>query len=79
MCDDVCKCCAIGLCCQPGSPEQLAAVATGMVDAGVLTDRAMATSVAAWVLSTFDLAPLGSLRAFTDAIGTMVKTHGRGV
>lgn len=65
-------CCALGVCCPSGSPEQRQALAGWFEDHAEL-DAPSARRAADEVLAAFDLAPHGSLKAFKSAIATMAK------
>lgn len=61
-------CCILGVCCPPGSQEQVDALAAEMEKDGV-GDR----KTAAWVLKHFDLAPAGSLAQFKNDVAKMAR------
>jgi hypothetical protein len=67
-------CCALGICCPAASTPQRQALATMIKDALGLEED-YCEQVAAWMLETFDLAPLGTLQALKDAIATMARRH----
>lgn len=65
-------CCILGICCPPRSPDQTTALALEMVHAGVL-EMETATTVAAWILQAYDLAPPGSLDDLKKEIAKAVR------
>lgn len=65
-------CCILGVCCPPGSQEQLDALAAEMSKAGVNDHRAAAK----WVLEHFDLLPSGSLAEFKRIARAAIKARG---
>lgn len=66
-----CECCILQICCPP--PEQVAALAAAMTADGI--EEEYAHRCATWIYKHFDLAPVGSLQAFKDAIVTSAKAH----
>lgn len=68
-------CCVLGVCCDPGTPEQLDAfVEEFLHDLGAkATDTAVVRSVGVWVLKSFDLAPKGTIEPFRQAILEQVR------
>lgn len=65
-------CCALGICCPPRSIEQTAALVEEMVSAGVC-DQTQAQPIAAWLLSEYDLAPVGSLDLLKKELAKIVR------
>ena len=70
---DPVKCCILGLCCQPLSNQQYDALAGELHGRGLVANPGEARKVAEWVLSTFDLAPYGSLALFKGEISRMAR------
>lgn len=67
-------CCILGVCCPAQSQEQRKALAEEMVnDLGC--DPAEARKIADWVIDNFDLAPVGSLATYRDAIVKLAKAN----
>lgn len=63
-------CCILGVCCPPGSAAQLEALTTALAE-GTGRMPAEARVYADYILSTYDLAPRGSLGDFKAAIAKM--------
>lgn len=65
-------CCILGVCCPARSDEQRKALSEEMVnDLGCNQNEAR--KFADWVIDNFDLAPVGSLDAYRDAIVKFAK------
>lgn len=60
-------CCILGICCPPGSQEQRNALATELVNDGVVSVED-AKKVSTWVLKHFDLAEYGTLALYRSSI-----------
>lgn len=65
-------CCALGVCCD--GPAQKAAIEKALVHDVGCTEKE-AGAVAEWIVTSFDLAPPGSLKDLKDAIATMARKH----
>jgi len=66
-------CCILGVCCPPGSAEQVDALASELVKGKVCSENPEAHKVAVWMLKHFDLAPAGTLTEFKKQIARMAK------
>ena len=64
-------CCILGVCCPAGSVAQRRALEDEMIADGA--DPAAAKKMAKWVLTHFDLAPVGTLGPFRSAIMKMAR------
>lgn len=69
--DDPVLNCLLEVCCDPAAARE--ALAVRLVEDRVCGDLAHARRVAAWVRTHFDLAPAGTLGAFTAAIARVAK------
>ena len=68
-------CCILGVCCPPGSAEQLDALAKEMSkDLGVTPEHTR--RYAAWVLQHFDLAPKGTVTPLLRAAHALKGSTG---
>lgn len=65
-------CCILGVCCDARSVEQSDALVQEMVNAG-LADEATAQPIAAWILSEYDLAPVGTLDLLKKELAKIVR------
>jgi len=65
-------CCILGVCCK--GAKQRDALVNALKQEGGCKD-AQASSIADWLLATFDLAPAGSLTSLKAGIAEMVRTH----
>jgi hypothetical protein len=65
-------CCILGVCCKAGSDAQSEALAAELMS-DLECDPGVARQCAAWVVENFDLAPLGSLAPYRDAIVNLAK------
>lgn len=63
------QCCVLGLCC--GRVAQQEALAAELEHEGI----GESAKVAAWVLERFDLAPVGTLLPFGEAIMALARTQ----
>lgn len=71
-------CCILGVCCPPGSQEQIDALASELSVAHPDMEVPYAQKAAAWVLKNFDLAPAGSLSEFKREIAAVIRRRERG-
>ena len=65
-------CCLLGVCCPPGSQEQIDAMTHWFMKHAQLEDEPAARAAEA-VLKAFDLAPAGSLKDFKAAVAKLAK------
>lgn len=63
--------CVLGICCPPGSPEQMDALIKFLVGNGVDADAA--DTAAKVILAHFDLAPKDTLQPFKDAVAELAR------
>lgn len=69
-------CCILGVCCPPGSEEQVKALASALADGLDWKPGGPASiEVATWILTHFDLAPAGTLQSFKNIIAEMARKH----
>ena len=66
-------CCILEICC--GGAEQVDALATAIKHAVQGVNAAKAMEIATWLLSQYDFAPVGTLKAFKAAIVANVKEY----
>ena len=68
-------CCILGVCCPPGSAEQMDALAKELTK-GAGTDHAQSKAVAALILEHFDLAPKGTVTPLLRAAHALKGSTG---
>jgi hypothetical protein len=73
--------CIYAICCPPRSPQQKEALAIQMEKAlsfgssSAIERRKISGAVAEWILENFDLAPVGALQPFKDAIARLAREN----
>jgi hypothetical protein len=67
------QCCALEICCAPGSPKQRQALITEIMH-GLQCTPDEAAKLADFINKEWDLAPKGTLTAFKAAIAQLVRT-----
>lgn len=70
------QCCAMEICCPPGSAKQKKALATMIREEYPMVPQQYAEQAAEWMLNKFDLAPHGTLSGFKAAIAKLAREHG---
>ena len=72
--DDQQECCILGVCCGgPNKTKAKAALAALLHEAGI--PKPHADTAAAVVLDTFDLAPVGTLKPYRDAVAALAREY----
>lgn len=69
------QCCALEICCPPGSARQKTALATMIRDEYPQVPMQYAEQAAEWILKHFDLAPHGTLSGLKQAIAKIAREH----
>lgn len=60
-------CCILGVCCPPGSTQQIDALAREMVEDGACAEIIESVKIAKWLYTHFDLAPAGTVTPLLQA------------
>lgn len=70
------QCCALEICCPPGSAKQAKALAKMIREDYPAVPQQYAEQAAEWILKNFDLAPAGTLGEFKKSIAKIAREHG---
>lgn len=68
-------CCILGICCPPESAKQRTALAKQIRVDYPQVPMQYAEQAAEWMLKNFDLAPVGTLGGFKQAIARIAREH----
>jgi len=68
-------CCILRVCCGGHGDRNAKAALSNKLQADAGLPKAMADKAANWIQDTFDLAPVGSLKAYRDAVASMAREY----
>lgn len=68
-------CCLLKICCGGHGERKAKAALSHKLQTETNTPAAVADVVAAWIIDTFDLAPVNALKAYRDAVAGMAREY----